>query len=166
MQLRPLFSPVGSPVRHGSRFVRALIVLAGVAAAGGANAAAGAGDLKVTVSGLRSAKGAVMACLTAVPRAFPECKADPAARHLVVPAMPGGSVVLDFGAVPAGGYALSVFHDENGNGKLDTVLMIPREGFGFSRDAPVHFGPPRFAAARFAVGDAAEALRVKMRYMF
>ena len=33
------------------------------------------------------------------------------------------------------------------------ALMLPREGFGFSRDAAVAFGPPRFGKAAFAVGE-------------
>lgn len=122
-------------------------------------------DVSVAVTGLRSGKGNVMACLTAVPRAFPNCKDDPAAHRLVVPAVQAG-VVLDFGAVLPGNYALSLFHDENGNGKLDTVMMIPREGYGFSRDAAVRFGPPKFAAAAFAVDGAAQRQTVRMRYIF
>lgn len=117
----------------------------------------------MTVTGLRSAKGQVLACLTALPKGFPDCSRDPAARHLTVPA--GRTVLLDFGAVPSGRYAVSVFHDENGNGKLDKRFLMPREGYGFSRDAPVVFGPPKFAAAAFEVaGDVTQSLRI--RYIF
>ena len=57
-------------------------------------------------------------------------------------------------------------HDENANGKMDTMMGMPREGYGFSRDAPVRMGPPKFAAAAFVVeaGDVVQPL--KMRYMF
>ena len=55
-------------------------------------------------------------------------------------------------ALPRGDYALAVIHDENGNARLDTIAGIPREGFGFSRNPPIRFGPPRFAAARFDLG--------------
>ncbi|WP_369293423.1 DUF2141 domain-containing protein, partial [Alkalihalophilus pseudofirmus] len=42
----------------------------------------------------------------------------------------------------------------------------PREGFGFSRDAKVRFGPPRFAAAAFDItSGAAERISIRMRYM-
>ena len=65
--------------------------------------------------------------------------------------------------VASGVYAVSVFHDENGNGKLDTGFMgIPSEGFGASNDAPEKFGPPKYADARFAVtGD--QTLTVHMK---
>jgi len=74
--------------------------------------------------------------------------------------------VLDFGPVPEGRYAIALIHDENGNGRLDKRLMIPREGFGFSLDAPVMMGPPRFSSAAFAVGEAREHLTIRMRYLF
>ena len=159
MQLRALFPLLGPVVRNRSRAVFALIAAVPLIAGSQAESY----QVKVTVTGLRSVKGQILACLTTQPRGFPDCAADPAAFHLAVPAGSGGT--LDFGAVPPGLYAVSVVHDENGNGKLDKRLMMPREGYGFSRDAPVLFGPPRFAAAAFAVtGDTAQAL--KIRYIF
>lgn len=122
-------------------------------------------DVSLEVDGLRSGKGAVMACLTADPRAFPNCRNDPQARKLSVHAAVG-RVTLDFGRVPPGTYAIAFFHDENGNGKIDTALMIPREGFGFSRDAKVRFGPPRFDAAAFTVGPEPIRQSARVRYMF
>ena len=135
-----------------------------LAAAGPAVAEPGGGaDLQVTVTGLRSGRGQVMACLAAGPEAFPDCR-GPVSRHAKVPAAMG-EVTLDFGAVPPGTYAISLFHDENGNGKLDKVMLIPREGFGFSRDAPVRMGPPSYSSAAFAAGAKPEHLKVKLRYM-
>ncbi len=120
-------------------------------------------DVRATVTGLRSAKGQVLACLTRDPRTFPECDKDPDAQRLIVPA--AKVLELDFGAVAPGRYALSLIHDENGNGKLDKALIIPREGFGFSRDAPVRMGPPRFEAAAFTVGPGTTQITVRMRYL-
>ena len=149
-------------MRHRSRLVRALsVALLASALLGAAPAAPG---VTATVTGLRSDKGRVVACLTARAATFPECAHDPAAIGRIVPAAEG--TVLDFGHVPPGRYAISMFHDENGNGRLDKRLMMPREGYGFSRNAPVVMGPPSFASAAFAVaaGDARQAIR--MRYMF
>ncbi|MGH6786269.1 MAG: DUF2141 domain-containing protein [Novosphingobium sp.] len=124
----------------------------------------GGGDVSITVTGLRSAKGQVLGCLTALPKGFPDCRKDPGARKLAVPASPG--VVLDFGRVPQGRYAVSLLHDENGNGKADMALLFPKEGFGFSRDAPVRFGPPRFERAAFDVAAGEVRQTVRIRYMF
>ena len=52
--------------------------------------------------------------------------------------------------LPAGEYAIASYHDENGNGKLDTnALGLPEEGYGFSNDARGMFGPPKFSEAVF-----------------
>ena len=122
------------------------------------------GAVVVSVSGMRSAKGQVLACLTTQAKGFPDCSRDPAARKLAVRA--DGTMTLLFAALPPGRYALALLHDENGNGKADMTLMIPREGFGFSRDAAVRMGPPKFAAAAFAVADEAVTMPVRMRYIF
>ncbi|MYL96704.1 DUF2141 domain-containing protein [Novosphingobium sp. FGD1] len=119
--------------------------------------------VQVTVTQLRSAKGQVLACLTARADAFPDCHKDPLARKLTIPA--AEQVVLDFGAVPQGRYAVSVIHDENANGKLDTRLIIPREGYGFSRDAAVRMGPPSFDRAAVSVEGEAVRLTIRMRYL-
>lgn len=162
MQLRPLLSLLGSSVRHRSRALGALTLLLAAPAVLGASAPGG--NVSVTVTGLRSAKGKVLACLTTQAKAFPDCDKDPAARSATAPA--GTSVELDFGPVPAGHYAVSLFHDENDNGRLDKSLMLPSEGYGFSRDAPVRFGPPSFKNAVFAVDGADKHQTIRMRYMF
>lgn len=47
--------------------------------------------------------------------------------------------------LPAGTYAISLFQDENGNGKLDSgAFGIPTEKFGFSNDAEGVMGPPSY----------------------
>jgi uncharacterized protein (DUF2141 family) len=121
------------------------------------------GSVSVEVLGLRSAKGLLQACLTAAPAKFPNCNKDPAALRLTVPARSG--TTLHFANVPAGKYAIALFHDENSNDRLDTALMIPREGYGFSRDAPIMFGPPRFAAAAIIVADTELRTVIHLRYI-
>ncbi|MBI3772529.1 MAG: DUF2141 domain-containing protein [Gammaproteobacteria bacterium] len=46
-----------------------------------------------------------------------------------------GSATINFPNLAYGKYAVSVFHDENGNGKLDhNVFRFPAESFGFSNN--------------------------------
>lgn len=120
-------------------------------------------SVQVTVTGLRSSQGLVQACLTAEPKSFPDCQNDPAAVAMTVPA--GDAKRLDFGTVAPGRYAIALLHDENGNGKMDRALLIPTEGFGFSRDAKLRMGPPTFAAAAFVVEKAAVRQSIRMRYL-
>ena len=110
---------------------------------------------------LRSAKGALRLCLTKNAAFFPDCKADPQAVRKSVAA--GRAVAL--GGLAPGRYALSVVHDENGNGKLDKLGFVPREGFGFSNNPAIRFGPPRFDAVTFAVAAGHNHQTVRMRYL-
>ena len=125
--------------------------------------AAPVGRLDVAVDQLRSTRGSILVCLTADPDDFPGCVDDAQALTRTVPA---SAPDLAFDGLPHGNYAVSVIHDENGNARLDTFAGIPREGFGFSRNPPVTFGPPRFAAARFAIDGDAQRQQVRMRYIF
>ncbi len=60
--------------------------------------------------------------------------------------------VLVFKDIPDGTYAVSVFHDEDGNGKLTTgFLGIPKERYGASNNAKGVFGPPKWDNAKFEV---------------
>lgn len=55
-----------------------------------------------------------------------------------------------FSGLAAGSYAISVFHDVDADGELDTNFMgIPKEPIGMSRDARGQFGPPKFKDAVF-----------------
>ena len=118
--------------------------------------------LDVGVAGVRSAKGVLRVCLTADPDNFPACVDDAKAVTRTVAA---GVHAIAFDGLPAGGYAVAVIHDENNNAKLDTFAGIPKEGFGFSRNPPIRFGPPKFAAARFTLSGDANAQQVTMRYI-
>jgi uncharacterized protein (DUF2141 family) len=116
--------------------------------------------LEVRVVGLRSTDGLVRICLTADPRSFPDCERDPAARHRSVAADQAGSV--RFEDLPSGDYAVSLFHDKNANGRLDKLLIVPREGVGFSNNPQLRFGPPTFAEARIQIaGDTAVTVRLR-----
>lgn len=119
-------------------------------------------DLHVDVAMLRSGKGMLRLCLTADPKNFPACVGD---ARAITRSVPAGNPDMVFAGLPTGNYALAVIHDENGNNKLDTMLGIPREGFGFSRNPTITFGPPRFAAARFQLDTDANRQQVRMKYM-
>lgn len=60
------------------------------------------------------------------------------------------SATLTFN-LPPGQYAIALYNDENGNGKLDTVFGIPREQFGFSNNAMGRLGPPSFEQASITI---------------
>ena len=77
-----------------------------------------------------------------------------------------GVTLVTFPAVVAGDYAAQSFHDENSNQKMDRIFgKIPKEGFGFSRDAKVRFAPPAWSDAVFNHGPAPQAIHFGLRYM-
>lgn len=149
-------------MRHGSRTVA--LVLAGAALLG-ASPPVATSDVTVIATGLRNAQGVVRACMTGEVAHFPSCKNPEGSYNAVADA--DGSVILIFKGVKPGRYAIALLHDENGNGKADrAAMMIPTEGFGFSRDAKVRFGPPKFGEAAFDLAPgASEKLVIRMRYL-
>ncbi|MHA6766491.1 DUF2141 domain-containing protein [Sphingobium ummariense] len=117
--------------------------------------------LSIDLLGLRSERGQVLICVTRRPDHFPDCRDDPEKRHFSVPAK-GGDVAL--GLVDPGNYAIAIIHDENGNGRLDTFVGIPREGVGFSRNPALRFGAPSFRSASFPIAGSAVEQDVRLKY--
>lgn len=140
-----------------------VLALAAVFGTAVAAAPAQAGEVVITITDLRSSKGVVRACMTTREDIFPKCIKDPAAHRTVVPA--SGKVEIRFTGVKPGSYAIALLHDENDNGKADRAMgMMPKEGYGFSRDAPVRMAPPKFADAVFTQGEGTSRVTIKMRY--
>lgn len=109
--------------------------------------------IHVEISGLHNDKGQVLCALFTSAKDFPK-NGDKAVAQ-TRSGITNGRAVCEFSAVAPGRYAVSVFHDENSNGKMDTNFIgMPREGVGASNNARGHFGPPKFddAAFRYAGG--------------
>lgn len=67
-------------------------------------------------------------------------------KKMALPA--SGEAVFHLSEVPPGVYAVSVFDQEEGNGKMKTSSMgTPLEGVGVFNNALSHFGPPYFRDA-------------------
>mgnify|MGYP002631226291 CR=1 FL=1 len=59
-----------------------------------------------------------------------------------------GKTIVTFTDLPAGKYALAVYHDENKNNKLDkNIFGVPIEIYGFSNNARATFSAPDFSDA-------------------
>ncbi|MGE0315387.1 MAG: DUF2141 domain-containing protein [Lautropia sp.] len=137
-------------IRLSSRLAAAILLVA-------ASGAASAYDLTVEVDNARSDKGTVAGALYGDDATWLKTplkgEREPAASK----------TVLVYRDLKPGRYALSVFHDENGNDKLDSnVVGMPTERYGFSRDARGRMGPPVFGDAAFDLnGDL--SITVKLR---
>lgn len=70
-----------------------------------------------------------------------------------------------FSELPFGTYAISVWHDENDNGKFDTnFLGIPKEGVAVSNNAKGMMGPPKFKDAKFLFKKNKLKMSIPMSY--
>ena len=125
-----------------------------------ASGAAQATDVQVFVSGVVGAAGNVRVAVCPQSQFLqPTC-----AYVAHAPARPGTTVVTVRG-VPPGLYAVQAHHDANGDGRINRNFWgIPTEGIGFSRNAPMHFGPPRFADAAVSVTGALVTLDIALKF--
>ena len=67
---------------------------------------------------------------------------------------PIDSIIIDiaFDSIPPGEYSFSCFHDANSNNVLNqNIFGLPTEGYGFSNNPGLTFGPPPFSQIKFNV---------------
>jgi uncharacterized protein (DUF2141 family) len=139
---------------------RTLPALAGALVLVGA--ACGA-DLTVKVTGFHNQKGNAIVYLWTAADGFPS-KTEKASVQKSVP-IPGDSVTVIFNDVAPGTYAVSVTHDENGNGKMDTGFMgKPKEGYGASNNPQNKLSAPSFDQCKFNVDQGGKSLDIALRY--
>ena len=77
----------------------------------------------------------------------------------------GKDASFEFSDIKPGKYAITVIHDENLNGELDTNLFgIPTEGYGFSSGAEVTFSAPSFSDAVFSYDGGHLQMSISLNY--
>ncbi|GAB3499553.1 hypothetical protein GCM10027341_23080 [Spirosoma knui] len=115
-------------------------------------------NLKVDIQNVRHAKGAVYVALFRPGPDFPQGKPTEG-RKLDAET---NSVSTTF-AVEPGDYAIAVYHDENGNGKMDKRMFgIPKEPYGFSNNFRPTMSAPKFTDCKFTVGTDGKAISIKL----
>jgi len=125
-------------------------------------AAAHAADLTVKINGARNANGSVVAAIYGSKASFAKEGQQYAAFRTRATT---GPVSVTFHDLPAGDYAVTAFHDENNDGKLDRdATGIPTEGYGVSNDARELLSPPYWDKASFAVGPESKIITVNIEY--
>lgn len=124
-------------------------------------AAPGTARLVVEAVGLRNAAGEVAFTI------YPDDKRRFLARggKLLRARVPARAPVTRacFNLQP-GFYAVAQYHDENTDHDFNRTLVTPKEGFGFSNDAPTSIGLPKLETARFALPEGGRVMRMRMRY--
>jgi len=142
------------PARAVARISWAAIALVTLAAA-----PAQAGGLRVVVNNVRAATGRVHIDVCHQQEFLKDCAVVAEAPAVI------GTTTLIVPTLAPGRYAIQATYDQNGNGRVDRGLFgIPKEGVGFSRDAKISFGPPKWADAVFDHGDNDQTVTLKLRY--
>jgi uncharacterized protein (DUF2141 family) len=139
-------------------------LLVGLAVATLASSAVAA-DLTLRISGLKDAKGKIAVAVFAAPDGFPreDEKAVKAVRLPVDASSHSALTVIR--NLPAGDYAVAVYHDDNETGRLETnFLGIPQKGYGFSQNVRPRMRAPAFDEARFALPEQGAELDIAVRY--
>jgi uncharacterized protein (DUF2141 family) len=68
-----------------------------------------------------------------------------------------------FSNLPYGWYGISLYHDENRNGKMDKNMMgIPKEAYGFSNNAKGFFGKPDYKDVKFELNTLEKQIFIKL----
>lgn len=128
------------------------------------NAQEGVGAVSVVVTGFNVPVGKCGVLLFDSAKGFP--KKTALAREKTFANIEHGKCAVLFSGIPYGTYAVSVFHDENGNGKLDAnIIGKPKEGIGASNNAVDGFGPPTFENAAFVLDSGDKQVAITIHYL-
>lgn len=103
-------------------------------------------QLTIDIKNVPSSDGKIMLGVYSTASSFP--KQNATYQNMIVKAKKGTTTII-IKDLPKGTYALAVYHDENGNQKIDkNRLGVPVEFYGFSNDARETFSAPSFDSAK------------------
>ncbi len=108
-------------------------------------------DLTINVKGFPSSKGDAYIGIYRVSDDFPVFGKQYKGKTTTIS---GNVSQVVFSKLPAGSYAVAVYHDKNNNKVLDkNYLGIPTESYGFSNNARRTFSAPSFSEAAVVVNN-------------
>ena len=110
------------------------------------------GILMVEISGLKDASGDVYIAVYDSDSTWLSDEMVLNQKVDIADALDGDLVRTEL-LLPLGDYALSVFYDQDGDGKLKTNFIgMPKEPIALSNNAVAKFGPPKYSDAVFSLG--------------
>ena len=118
-------------------------------------------NLTVKFTGIEEKQGTILGVLVDSEAAY-DGKAAPV-RSLMVTADKAEVAAMIDGLAP-GIYAIKLFHDVDGDGKMSTnPYGMPVEPFAFSNNAQGNMGPAKWADAKFEVPAGANTHRITIK---
>lgn len=119
------------------------------------------GKLIVNISGFPSSEGFAMVALHDSEESYRGEGAAAIAKTQIK--VVNQKVQAIFGNLAYGWYGISIFHDENANGKMDKNAMgIPKEAYGFSNNAKGFFGKPDYTNVAFQLNSAEKQITINL----
>tara|TARA_B100000900_G_scaffold225800_1_gene191634 strand:+ start:104 stop:529 length:426 start_codon:yes stop_codon:yes gene_type:complete len=121
-----------------------------------------AGKIKIMVTNIKEVKGTIHYGIYNSAENFPEEKGKIQGGYInVTEVIKNGLIISNLDEAY---YAVALYHDKNSNNKFDSFFSIPTESYGFSKNAAVFLGPPKFEDASFFVGKSEEVeLKIELR---
>lgn len=120
------------------------------------------GNLIVEVDKIKNQQGELCYKLFSGSQGFPYSNESAIKRQCVK--ISNNSLIITLNNIPSGSYALSIYHDLNGDRKLNrNSLGMPSEGFGFSNNPVVRNAPPNYGDCLFLVAGNTN-IKINMDY--
>ena len=122
-----------------------------------------ANDLNIEIFNMKNYKGQLLIALFNKGDSFPKPKV--VYRKAILKKIDNKIMHYTFKNLPKGDYALTVVHDTNSNGKMDTYFFgMPKEGYGLSNNKKSKFSPPTFKESKFYF-DKTQTMKIKIHYI-
>ena len=121
------------------------------------------GSITVHITGMKNLPGMFGVSLYNSKKGFPGKHQK--AYASVFKKMTNNADTVVFEHLPYSMYAVSIMHDENNNGKLDTNFIgIPKEGVGVSNNPKIGFGGPKFEDSVFTLDKKELEVTIAIKY--
>ncbi len=124
-----------------------------------------ANNFDLTVSGIKGSKGNIMIAVYNSKKTWlgdKEADVFTSAKVVVREHIQDGKIQTGL-SLPPGEYAVSVFHDQDGDEKMRTNFIgIPKDPMGLSNNAKAKFGPPKYKDARFQISEKTLAMDIEL----
>tara|TARA_R100001369_G_scaffold20091_1_gene36648 strand:- start:127257 stop:127682 length:426 start_codon:yes stop_codon:yes gene_type:complete len=102
-------------------------------------------EVTVTIENIQGESGSILVGLYSE-KTFLKAKPEFSEEAAIV----NGKANVTFKGLPAGTYAISCFHDKNGNSQMDfEPTGMPLEPYGISNNKINYYGPPLWNDAKF-----------------
>lgn len=120
------------------------------------------GTLNLIVRNVEAEQGSLHIALYQDESAFLKEGQDLVKKIMPVSSKP--DCIIPITQLPFGSYAVAIFHDLNGNGKLDkNTLGIPTEPYAFSNNPSVKWRSPTFAETLIKFGESRKEIVMELK---